>query len=175
MRSPRRRVSSCQATDTNMLLPDDDFARIIKAVPLVSIDLVLRDAQQRVLLGRRRNRPAQDWWFVPGGRIRKNEPIQAAFRRIAQAELGIVITSARLLGVFDHMYPDNYFGIEGLGTHYVVIACEARFDAGLQLRIDEQHAELRWWPVEELLSSAQVHDNTKRYFREDGENGFRCA
>jgi colanic acid biosynthesis protein WcaH len=36
----------------------------------VSIDLIVRDADGRVLLGLRNNRPARDWWFVPGGIVR---------------------------------------------------------------------------------------------------------
>lgn len=157
-----------------MSLHDEDFSRIIAATPLVSIDLVLRNPRGEVLLGRRRNRPAQGWWFVPGGRIRKNERTQDAFARIAQAELGIALTPGRLLGVFDHLYEDNYFGIPSLGTHYVVIACEAALGADCALQPDEQHTTLQWWPVERLLASDEVHDNTKLYFRPAHDNGFRC-
>jgi colanic acid biosynthesis protein WcaH len=157
-----------------MSLANQDFARIIEATPLVSIDLVLRNPQGEVLLGRRRNRPAQGYWFVPGGRIRKDERSQDAFRRIAQAELGVALAPGRLLGVYDHMYDDNYFGIPDLRTHYVVLACETEIGAGCALQPDEQHAELRWWPVEQLLASGDVHDNTKLYFRGAGDNGFRC-
>jgi colanic acid biosynthesis protein WcaH len=157
-----------------MSLANQDFARIIEATPLVSIDLVLRNPQGEVLLGRRSNRPAQGFWFVPGGRIRKNERTQDAFQRIAQTELGLALAPGRLLGVFDHMYEDNYFGMPDLSTHYVVIACEAALGADCVLRADEQHAELKWWPVEQLLASAHVHDNSKLYFRTVEGNGFRC-
>jgi hypothetical protein len=30
---------------------------------------------------------------------------------------------------------------------------------------DDQHGELRWWPVAELLASDRVHENSKAYFR----------
>jgi len=158
-----------------MPLAEHEFARIIEATPLVSIDLVLRNARGEVLLGRRRNRPAQGYWFVPGGRIRKNERTQDAFRRIAEAELGIALAPGRLLGVFDHMYEDNYFGIPDMSTHYVVIACEAELGVACVLQPDEQHAELKWWPVGQLLASAEVHDNSKLYFQPTPGNGFVCA
>jgi len=157
-----------------MSLANEEFARVIDATPLVSIDLVLRNPQREVLLGRRSNRPAQGWWFVPGGRIRKNEPVQEAFKRIAQTELGLALAPPRVLGVFDHIYEDNYFGMPGLSTHYVVVACEAEIGAGCAIRADAQHAELKWWPVARLLASAEVHDNTKLYFRAAAGNGFRC-
>ena len=68
---------------------DDKLSlRIIEFVPLVSIDLILKDRQGQVLLGKRANRPARGYWFVPGGRIRKNEKIADAISRISRSELG---------------------------------------------------------------------------------------
>src|SRR5687767_7562775 len=45
-----------------MRLDDDKFLKIIEATPLVSIDLIIRNAQGQVLLGKRLNRPAQGFW-----------------------------------------------------------------------------------------------------------------
>jgi len=61
---------------------------IIEATPLVSIDLVIRNPSNKVLLGKRNNRPAMGYWFVPGGRIFKNETINQALKRISEVELG---------------------------------------------------------------------------------------
>ena len=58
---------------TAPLLDEDSFRAAVAAVPLVSIDLVVRRANGDVLLGLRNNRPAQGQWFVPGGRIRKGK------------------------------------------------------------------------------------------------------
>ena len=62
-------------------LPDALFSSIIEHAPLISMDLVVRDMAGNVLLGKRLNRPAQGYWFVPGGRIRKGEHFDAAFSR----------------------------------------------------------------------------------------------
>jgi len=51
-----------------MQLQPDIFQAIATHTPLVSIDLIVHDRQRRVLLGWRRNWPAQGCWFVPGGR-----------------------------------------------------------------------------------------------------------
>lgn len=157
-----------------MQLDQQEFVRIIDATPLVSIDLVVRNEHEQVLLGYRRNRPAQGYWFVPGGRIRKNECSQDALQRIAQAELGVALGGGRLLGAFDHLYEDNFFGIPDLGTHYVVLAYECRLGSGSRVVADDQHADLKWWDVDALLTSSEVHDNTKLYFRAVPGNGFRC-
>ena len=70
-----------------MYLDKKIFQTIVQNTPLVSIDLVIKNAQDQVLLGRRNNRPAQGYWFVPGGRIRKNETLAQAFKRLTCVEL----------------------------------------------------------------------------------------
>ncbi|WP_082016616.1 NUDIX domain-containing protein [Cupriavidus sp. IDO] len=61
------------------------------AYPESALTSLLRDPTAATLLlpPDRRNPPAQDSWFVPGGRIRKDEPIAAALRRLLQEELGL--------------------------------------------------------------------------------------
>jgi colanic acid biosynthesis protein WcaH len=46
-------------------------------------------------MGWRGNDPARGTWFVPGGRIRKNEKIADAFERIIRTETGLVKSLAR--------------------------------------------------------------------------------
>jgi colanic acid biosynthesis protein WcaH len=147
-----------------MHLDAETFLRIVNATPLVSIDLVIRNDRDQVLLGKRLNRPAQGFWFVPGGRIRKNEQVKDALKRISLAEVGVETGEPHLIGVFDHIYDDNFAGQPGINTHYVVIAFEHRFAPDRELRPDSQHSDLRWWVVKELLAHPDVHENTKAYF-----------
>jgi 8-oxo-dGTP pyrophosphatase MutT (NUDIX family) len=69
-------------------LSDVQFADVVRFAPLVSIDLVIRDPDGAMLVGMRSSAPAKGFWFVPGGRIRKNETIRNAFARILKAETG---------------------------------------------------------------------------------------
>lgn len=153
------------------MLEQKTFLTVIDATPLVSIDLVVRNGRGEVLLGKRVNRPAQGFWFVPGGRIRKNERVADAFRRIAQGELGVTIdkAQAKLLGVFDHLYEDNFHATPNISTHYVVLGFAVELGNEISITPDDQHSELQWWPVDELLRSPSVHENTKAYFRNIGQ------
>jgi hypothetical protein len=56
--------------------PEDEFAHVVRLAPLVSIDLVIRDNEQKVLVALRTNEPAKGVYFVPGGCILKNEAIE---------------------------------------------------------------------------------------------------
>ena len=62
-----------------MELGDKEFREIIKNAPLVSIDLIVKNREGKILLGLRINKPAQNTWFVPGGRIRKDETLDSVF------------------------------------------------------------------------------------------------
>ncbi len=148
------------------MIDNKQFLKIIDSTPLVSIDLILEDRQGRILLGKRTNRPAQDYWFVPGGRIQKNEKLADAIKRISLAELGteISLSDSRLLGAFDHIYDDNFSGIDGINTHYVVLAYKIRLKDDFEIVTDDQHSEIKWWHVDALLSAADAHENTKLYF-----------
>lgn len=145
------------------------FRTVVAATPLIAIDLVIKNRRGEVLLGLRVNRPAHGFWFVPGGRIQKNESLDTAFRRITLDELGRAFerASARLLGVFEHFYADSVFAAAGAGpdTHYVVLGycLELDDDPALQPPA-EQHQQFRWWPQDELRLSPRVHAHTRAYF-----------
>ncbi len=149
-----------------MYLDDSIFSKIIEHAPLVSIDLIVCDKKQRVLLGERNNRPAKGFWFVPGGRIRKNESLEVAFKRITFDELGVELSilDATLLGPYTHLYNDSVYGDE-VTTHYVAIAYQLEVnEEALHLPKGEQHSSYHWLDKAELLLSDVVHSYTKLYF-----------
>lgn len=148
-----------------MKLVDKQLLYIIDSTPLVSIDLILMNKNEEVLLGKRVNRPAQGYWFVPGGRIKKNEKISDAMIRISLNELGVDVSNynPQLLGVFEHIYDDNYLGKDGVNTHYVVLAYMVHIEEELDITTDNQHSDIQWWSISRLLDAQNVHENTKTY------------
>ena len=141
------------------------FQTIIQNTPLVSIDLIIKNAQDQVLLGKRNNRPAQGYWFVPGGRIRKNETLDQAFKRLTCAELGreFLLGEACFLGVFEHLYQDSFFDNE-TSTHYIVLGYQLIVEFNLDMLPLDQHHKYQWFVINSLLNDANVHENTKAYF-----------
>lgn len=151
-----------------MWLNADDFRLVIKSTPLISLDLVVQNDHGEILLGRRLNRPAKESWFVPGGRVLKNETLDQAFERLTQTELGVLTarSQCRFLSVFEHFYPDSVFG-EGPGvpsTHYVVMAYQFYWQQDVSIALPlTQHAAFRWWSTQEASTSDVVHPHTKAY------------
>jgi colanic acid biosynthesis protein WcaH len=152
----------------DLKLEKQDFLQVIKNTPLVAIDLIVKDERGRVLLGLRKNKPAQGFWFVPGGRIYKDERIADALTRIGLEEIGTALSpdQVRYIGVFEHLYEDNVAGISGISTHYICLACEViQPKTPGQLPVS-QHDNWRFWEIKGLLDSNEVHQNTKGYFEE---------
>jgi colanic acid biosynthesis protein WcaH len=148
------------------MLSDHDFLSVVANAPLVSIDLLVTRSDGALLLGLRRNRPAQGYWFVPGGRIQKDESVDDAFARITKAELGreLKMAQARFRGIFTHRYPDNFLGAPDVTTHYVVLAFEVSDSTDLDALPQTQHTAYRWWTPAEVVSNDLVHRNTLAYF-----------
>jgi colanic acid biosynthesis protein WcaH len=147
-------------------LTTEEFLAVVDKAPLVSIDLVVRDCQRRLLLGLRANDPARGFWFVPGGRIRKRETLDEAFARISVKELGVETprACAQLLGVFTHQYDTNFAGAPQIDTHYVVIAYAVELALDLTALPRTQHSEYQWWTPSDAAMSEAVHPNNLPYF-----------
>lgn len=153
------------------MLSNDDFRRVVDSTPLISVDLVVEDPDGKILLGKRVNRPACGFWFVPGGRILKNESIGSAFRRLVLAELGLSmdIGQASYLGLYEHFYDDSAMS-DKISTHYVVNAFLIKLKHSMNELPHEQHSEYRWFSQNELLADESVHDHSKWYIM--NEKGY---
>ena len=68
----------------------------------------------------------------------------------------------KFIGVFEHFYDDSIY--KNVSTHYVDIAYEYEVKEIPDLPT-EQHSEYKWFTIDELLESKQVHNYTKDYFR----------
>jgi colanic acid biosynthesis protein WcaH len=109
-------------------------------------------------LGYRANRPAQDYWFVPGGRILKNESMKSAFSRLCQNELGLpcTIEQAKFLGPFEQFYNDSVF-TQSISTHYLVLGYEITVDEQSLCLPTEQLSDYQWFDIGVLQRDDAVH------------------
>jgi colanic acid biosynthesis protein WcaH len=144
------------------------FRTVVASTPLVAIDLIVRNENGDVLLGKRKNPPAKDFWFTPGGRIYKGETMEEAFERITEAELGICVplSEASFHGIYEHFYDDSIFG-EELSTHYVVVAynLNAPIISFNKQEAKDQHDALGWFEPLTFTEKSTVHPHVKWYFQ----------
>ena len=148
---------------TERPIPPEEYEVIVRHVPIVSVDLIVHH-RGGIVLGKRKNAPAEGEWFVPGGTVLKGETRRQAAHRIATEELGIEVRIDRELGVYEHAYPTaevpGEHSKEYLATAYVVTPVTD------ELRPDDQHSRLGVFTA----PFPPLHDYVQRYVHD-----LRCA
>lgn len=148
------------------MLSREKYYDIISQTTLTAVDLILY-YNGKILLGYRKNQPAKNHWFTPGNRTGKMETLQQGFERLVQTELGldnkiVPFQKAKLVGVYDHIYNNN-FKDDSFSTHYVVTCFLYKLDKKVIISGDRQHADLKWFNIDEIEKNTEIHQYVKNY------------
>lgn len=118
-------------------IANEEWETIVENVPIVSVDLVV-ECPDGIVLGQRSNKPAKNEWFVPGGRVQKEELLEDAVHRIAMEELGVDIEICEQLGAFEHFYGTSEVGCT---KHYVAHGFRG-WTENIVFEPDTQHVQI---------------------------------
>jgi ADP-ribose pyrophosphatase YjhB (NUDIX family) len=81
-------------------LPDDIFYFVSRSTPLINVDLLVKDKNNRVLLSWRDDEYSGTGWHIPGGIIRYKENIKKRVDEVSRLELkGKVIYKASPIAI----------------------------------------------------------------------------
>ncbi len=152
-----------------MKIPDDLYRQICRVMPIPCVDLLVSDERGRILLVRRRNEPARDQWWFPGGRVHFGETREAAVHRKLKEECGLTPTVVEEIGSFDLLFdalPD------GGPTHAITTLFHVRVTAPPAISLDGQSAEAQWRGPDEWIQ-ANVHPFVRDSLRRAGDAVFR--
>lgn len=141
------------------------FKTVIENTPLISIDFIIKNSENKILLGKRVNKPACNFLFTLGGRVYKDEKLENAKKRILKDEIGLDLENFNLkfIGVFEHFYDDSFVD-NNITTHYVNLAYEINV-SHIQDLPKEQHNEYLWLSLYDIMNSKIVHNYVKSYFK----------
>jgi len=70
-------------------LPEEIFLFVSRITPLINVDLLIKDKQNRTLLKWREDEYCKPGWHVTGGIVRFKETIANRIRAVAKNELGV--------------------------------------------------------------------------------------
>ena len=101
---------------------------------------------ERILLVRRGQPPAEDLWAIPGGSVEIGETLQAAAEREIREETGIRIRAAEPVYTFDVIERDEKGGIR---FHYVIVDLSAEYVSG-ELTAGDDAIDARWISADEI-------------------------
>ena len=110
-------------------------------MPIICVDIVL-ERDGRVLLLKRKNLPARNQWWFPGGRIAKGEAIEQAALRKVREEIGLVCKFKGILGV-EETYFEKQDEME-FDIHTINIVVELEPLEKNEPIIDKDHVAYNW-------------------------------
>lgn len=98
----------------------------------------------RILLLRRKKKPFQGLWSLPGGKVESCESVTDAIAREIREETGLHVESMEFLGVVSERIDE---GAKAIGGHLInVFLLNVR---GTNLE-ENGEGELQWFPLEDL-------------------------
>ena len=125
-----------------MLIPDNIYDIITSSVPIVCVDLVVIN-DGKVLLLKRRNPPARGQWWLPGGRIFKNESIRDAAVRKGRQEIGLVLEPREMISVEETIFTEKEDKVD---IHTINIVMKMKIvQPDFTIKLDQTHVEYKWF------------------------------
>ena len=126
------------------------YTKILDSVPIITVDIVIFNPEKdKVLLFKRENKPLQNTYYTPGGRVNKNEKLIDAIIRKAKEEIGINIKSKEIkyCGIIEEFFDDSNFKEVLTGTHNINIFYKYIINDITNIKLDNQHQKFDWFNI----------------------------
>jgi len=116
------------------------YEKIIRLIPIVCVDGFVFNNLNQILLLKRNNEPAKGEWWVPGGRIFKNEPLTVALKRKIREELGLDIENFLEIGVVETIFEEK---------HTINICYKINLH-NEKIKLNDEHEFFEWFNIDRL-------------------------
>jgi len=123
-------------------IPNNEYKGILEKMPICCVDIVIHESN-KVLLVRRKNKPAEGQLWLPGGRIYKNERLEEAAIRKAFEEVGTKIKIEKKIGVYEVMFNEGPFNDLKTGVHAISVCFLAK-PLNKNIKIDDTSLDYVW-------------------------------
>jgi colanic acid biosynthesis protein WcaH len=123
------------------MISEELYQQIVRVMPIPCVDLMVVNDQGEVLLAKRKNEPAKDEWWFPGGRVHYLENRRAAAIRKLREECGLETDRVIELGTFDVIVErqDDHELLHGITTLFSV-----QINPGEEVLLDDQNSKAEW-------------------------------
>lgn len=126
------------------LIPKKDYKMILENMPVCCVDLVFH-LGNKVLLVLRKQEPVKGEFWLPGGRIFKNERLVDAVARKAKEEFGVDVIIERKIGVYEIMFNNGPFKDLKTGVHDIAVCFLVKpLNKDFKIKIDETSSDYKW-------------------------------
>ena len=89
-------------------------------------------------------------WGIPGGKIKRGEPSEAALRREIREETNLEVTEIRFVLVQDCIHSKEFYR----DAHFVLLNYTARAPGKQEVKLNDEAREFRWVDLHEARQMA---------------------
>ena len=135
------------------MIPAEQYKQILEVMPLLCVDVVIKNTGGEYLLVKRANEPLKGQWWVVGGRVHKNETLEQAVLRKVKQEIGLTVHELDPLGYYEDRFEKNSIRLDS-PLHAVSVVFSTVIDDQQVLKLDSQ--SLEWKFFKELPQGLRV-------------------
>jgi len=135
------------------VLPEALYRGMAEALPILCVDVILRNRKGDYLLLKRVNEPKKGRWWPVGGRVRKGESLPTAAIRKVKEETGLSTRALQPVGYFEYHGRRGPLGID-TGYHSVSVVFLASVGDRKTVVLDGQSSA--WKYAERLPADFRV-------------------
>ncbi len=122
------------------MIPKDKYAEIMKALPILCVDIIIKNTSNEYLLIKRAYEPLKGVWWVAGGRVLKGETLEQAAKRKVKEEIGVIVDVVYPVGYYEDVFETNPFGLSTpLHSVSLVFSTIINNDNGILLEDQSTH------------------------------------
>lgn len=121
------------------------YNEIRRIIPIACVDIVIPD-NNKILLVKRKEPPAQGQWWTPGGRIFHGETIEEASVRKAKTEVHLDCRFNKILDVTETIFDNVKIKDSVISIHTVNVVClmELKDSRQQHIQLDNNHEDYLW-------------------------------
>ncbi len=122
------------------MIPTSLYIEIIQNVPIACVDVAIV-YRGSVLLVLRKVSPAKNQWWLPGGRVHKNEMMKDAAKRKALEEVGLDCKVGPIIYTAETIFPDGPYhtSVHSINSCFLLYPIENPV-----VRMDNHHNDFKW-------------------------------
>jgi len=120
----------------------DLYKKIIKLLPIVCVDVIIKNSDGKFLLVKRKNNPLMGQFWLVGGRIEQMEKAQDAAKRKIMEEVGLEVEDLVFEGCYEDNFDKNAFDDVPYHTISLIFSCIK--DDSIDIKLDNQSSDWVW-------------------------------
>jgi len=119
------------------------YKQILEVMPLLCVDIIIRNARGEYLLVKRDNEPLKGWWWVVGGRVQKYETLTQAVKRKVKQETSLVVHKMRPVGYYEDKFEKNSIKLD-TKLHALSVVFEVLISNNVKICLDAQSSDWKF-------------------------------